>query len=700
MPGLFNRLKVWSAGEVLKYSDLNGEFDNILANMEADNVAGWSSSVAQMRIQTNPGSVGSESLAQSVSGELERIRFVISRIIGKTYWYDTPDASLRVLSKKSKQGFFSSDASLAESWYQIVKNLGDPSSTPSFISGKFSTYAFENKAASSNFVYGNKGQVRQDASTTSLWYQNLQINDGVLYNPLIGAYLYVNSSGRLQVDFETSTSNANSDGKITQSVTGTSSVTGDVNWNNVILRYKVGGTPGTDAVDLRINGSSVGTPITSGTIPVNVGNGAGRWCYFAKKSIPTYTKYSAMGVVPNSDPSSPWTLTNSGTSSATVSGGVLTYSCNSGANTRYYSLSTFPSTLAAPVRIVTKVKITESGRGFTWGSAATGDFVKTGMALGFRLGGLGGTANSLYCNIDKFGISAWGASGVDIGGLQPHSYAHDFSEWTQLEIVIYTVAAVNRATFIINGKPAFNMVLRSDATAGSTIFFGKSSSTAASSQVGFQMEYIGFQTLSAGQFQTIVGNTTAASQAISDIVVLDDYQTDSTTLNALATASPESSFPLKRENVTESFSFSKRVNDAAGSGVGVVNDNSVLFSFSSDGITPVRIFATLNARNTSNATPFTYAPYFVLAITSNKYSDGSTVGSQPGLTSTTQQPIQLGDWHEIAMAANTVATFKLVINDVRVWPAGFYLFNPVYGQGANSTGGFIAFEQVTISVSK
>ena len=37
---------------------------------------------------------GSESQATSLAGELERLRFIIKEITGKTYWYESPDSSL------------------------------------------------------------------------------------------------------------------------------------------------------------------------------------------------------------------------------------------------------------------------------------------------------------------------------------------------------------------------------------------------------------------------------------------------------------------------------------------------------------------------------------------------------------------------------------------------------------------------------
>lgn len=96
MPGAtFNRLKNW-APEILTNTDLNAEIDNILNNFNASGMDDYSTNSTQMRLQTDPGTVGSESLATSLAGELERLRFVIKRMIGSsvTYWYENPPTSI------------------------------------------------------------------------------------------------------------------------------------------------------------------------------------------------------------------------------------------------------------------------------------------------------------------------------------------------------------------------------------------------------------------------------------------------------------------------------------------------------------------------------------------------------------------------------------------------------------------------------
>lgn len=93
--GLFNRLKIWAFEEVLKSKDLNAEFDNIINHLSPQFIASFSQTVAQMQLQLNPGSLGTEVLAQSDAQEIEQLRFVIARIIGLPFWYQSPAISLQ-----------------------------------------------------------------------------------------------------------------------------------------------------------------------------------------------------------------------------------------------------------------------------------------------------------------------------------------------------------------------------------------------------------------------------------------------------------------------------------------------------------------------------------------------------------------------------------------------------------------------------
>lgn len=96
MGATFSRLKTWGA-EVLTFADLNDEIDNILENLTPVGVDDFSVNVAQMKLTEDPGEPGSESLAESLAEEIERLRFMIKEITGESEWYESSPYSLATL---------------------------------------------------------------------------------------------------------------------------------------------------------------------------------------------------------------------------------------------------------------------------------------------------------------------------------------------------------------------------------------------------------------------------------------------------------------------------------------------------------------------------------------------------------------------------------------------------------------------------
>lgn len=96
MAATFNRLHTWALTEVITTSQLNQEFDNILNNLDPTGIGSYSTSVAQMQIVTSPGTPGAESLATSLAGEVERLRYMIKSILGvsASQWYSPPTTDL------------------------------------------------------------------------------------------------------------------------------------------------------------------------------------------------------------------------------------------------------------------------------------------------------------------------------------------------------------------------------------------------------------------------------------------------------------------------------------------------------------------------------------------------------------------------------------------------------------------------------
>lgn len=84
-------------GQLIASSLWNGEWANLNTNFIPAGMDSYSDTDAQMQIQTAPfpGSVTSH--ASSLGGEIERIRYQISAIIGKTYWYNAPTVSIETM---------------------------------------------------------------------------------------------------------------------------------------------------------------------------------------------------------------------------------------------------------------------------------------------------------------------------------------------------------------------------------------------------------------------------------------------------------------------------------------------------------------------------------------------------------------------------------------------------------------------------
>ena len=86
-----------ATGTILTAAIYNGDHQNHITNDNPSMQGAYSDSVAQMQTQTDPGGLGSESLAPSAAGEWERVRFTIARITGKTNWYEAPITNLDLL---------------------------------------------------------------------------------------------------------------------------------------------------------------------------------------------------------------------------------------------------------------------------------------------------------------------------------------------------------------------------------------------------------------------------------------------------------------------------------------------------------------------------------------------------------------------------------------------------------------------------
>src|SRR5262249_33078734 len=78
-------------GEVLTAAKYNADHQSHIDHLIPTYIDDYSASTTEMKTQTSPGLVGSESLSTALSGELERLRYVMADTKGTTYWYSAPN---------------------------------------------------------------------------------------------------------------------------------------------------------------------------------------------------------------------------------------------------------------------------------------------------------------------------------------------------------------------------------------------------------------------------------------------------------------------------------------------------------------------------------------------------------------------------------------------------------------------------------
>lgn len=89
--------KTWVTGEVLTAGDLNSSFTTAITNSDPSSINDYSVNVATMRTTADPYPASAESLATTLAGELERVRYVINQLNGTAQWYIDPSSSIETI---------------------------------------------------------------------------------------------------------------------------------------------------------------------------------------------------------------------------------------------------------------------------------------------------------------------------------------------------------------------------------------------------------------------------------------------------------------------------------------------------------------------------------------------------------------------------------------------------------------------------
>lgn len=88
MPALYSHT-TRTTGTTLTANIYNTDHQNHIDNGVPLQQDDYSTDVTQMQSTTDPGEVGSESLATTQGGEFDRIRFIIKELTGQNQWYES-----------------------------------------------------------------------------------------------------------------------------------------------------------------------------------------------------------------------------------------------------------------------------------------------------------------------------------------------------------------------------------------------------------------------------------------------------------------------------------------------------------------------------------------------------------------------------------------------------------------------------------
>lgn len=342
MPGLYGRFNVEVDGNILTASNYNGEHDNHITNATPQQHDDYSANAVQMQAATDPGEVGTESLATSTAGELERLRFAVKEIKGVTQWYESASTSLATISNSASglaiglefEGALGGASSTTDVLAKFINQGGIINaaswSTADVVAADFSTTA---KFGNYSYITG-AGNIaafpafacNKAKGTVCAWTRGFSASDYVMFNRMLGIEVFMSGGSILTTRIQERTA-ATESTKVTASVTGTLSgnyVTDQAStFKHILAQYRTAGEAGagTDLLKLYYGGAADGTALTAQTFTGNPGDG-GNWIFGSKRNEPaTWDHFLANSGLPTAH-SDPWT--SNGTPNASLSDGVLT----------------------------------------------------------------------------------------------------------------------------------------------------------------------------------------------------------------------------------------------------------------------------------------------------------------------------------------------------------------------------------------
>ena len=452
MAGIYQTLKNWNSNDILYAADVDAEFQNVRNNMIATSVEGYSTinnvfSLTRAKAEIDPAPSGIFANCvdnQTMAGEIEKLRFVIHRMVdgglSTTSYATTPSRSLASSSAYPLAWYFPFNGQgTLFPWTDLIRRGGIINSQTPASPGDFPQTQIDTTLANAKYglvslkcggvlaVSDKNGS--QDEGTVCSWFRNLSAGDYIITNPTLGISLYCAAgTGYLTASLRLPTAASNS-AKTFQTVASTGSQIGNTSYQSTSIRWSLNQTYGsaTDQFQLLLGGSTtgLGTQLTAQTFNVNTTN-TGNWFIGAKENNPSWASYDAMNVLPSANG---WTGASASSAPApTVANGILTFTgTSSNPQSMYYyykqSASTITGVSLSSMIVDFKLKMTGAKDEF---NVTVRD---NSLSRGFSVSIFAGT---LY--ISTLSNPNYGAYGEQQGTFTT-STVGSFNNWTWVRLV-------------------------------------------------------------------------------------------------------------------------------------------------------------------------------------------------------------------------------------------------------------------------
>lgn len=498
--GLFSRVKTWLQNETLTRDGFVAELDWIISNLKPSMIDDYSASLAEYRTQTAPGGVGTESFSTNMAGDWARLRYVIARITGKTYWYQAPDGDLTTRSQGLVSWYLPFDDGQSSLEYALsdTVNRGAIINVENFAAQSLNTADFTNVTGETKFPgLFNSGYAFTMGAGNFLAYPakhdkltNFTIaahirdgfpNDYVAFNPVNGTSLHFDGSGKLKLTFRKSTATASETSKDSVTVTSTAPRTGILEYHHVAASFVLNSSNGSvkDSATLFYDGVSEGTALENTTLTGNLSHGS-HWFVGCKPQDPAWDRFSSMKVEPHSEANvvNPFSKRASGGTS-NVSNGILTMTNT--ASTNYVHYDADIAVNFAAMTIETKMRVSKETRATVLhGQSPAAIFLRNNtdnrsLGIWFYPGRIV-LADSLAENgcmstatAGSMATSKTAAATIS----NTKVIQHNFTEWSVVRFVFTGSAAQSTCHVFINGISMGKIRIgRDDTTASNYFGFG------------------------------------------------------------------------------------------------------------------------------------------------------------------------------------------------------------------------------------